>query len=57
VKKQLGEKLLPASFVKYLADKVTGLDISPRLVDNMTLWLFIAAIVCSLYFNFLHKKK
>ena len=51
VKEQLGERNLPGSFVKYYADKVTGLDISPSLVDAWTVGLFGAAIVASIVLN------
>jgi len=57
VKEKLGETNLPNSFVKYLGDRVTGRDLDPHLVDNVTLWSFIAAIACSIYFNFFRRKK
>ena len=56
VKTKLGETNLPNSFIKYFADKVSGRDINPVLIDNLTLWLFVAAILLSVYFNFFHKK-
>lgn len=56
VKTKLGETDLPNSFVKYFADKLTGKDFDPALVDNITLWTFITAILLSIYFNFFHKK-
>ena len=56
VKRQLGEQHLPNSFVKYFADKITGLNISPAVVDGWTLGLFLAAIVLSVYVNFFRKK-
>ncbi len=55
VKIQLGETGLPNSFVKYLADKLTGQDFSPALIDNLTLGLFLLAIAASLYVNFFRK--
>lgn len=57
VKYQLGETKLPNSFVKYFADKITGLDFSPALIDSWTLGLFFIAIVLSLYVNFFRKAK
>ena len=57
VKQQLGERDLPNSFVKYFADRLTGRDLPVRLVDGVTLWSFVTAILCSLYVNFFHKKK
>ena len=57
VKTKLGEKYLPDSFIKYFGDKITGLDLDPALVNQLTLWLFVAAIGLSVYFNFFHKTK
>jgi len=52
VKRKLGETHLPDSFIKYFADKITGQDFDPQLVNQLTLWLFIVAIGLSVYFNF-----
>ena len=57
VKAKLGETDLPNSFVKYFADKLTGRDFDPDLVDSVTLWSFVAAIVLSVYFNFFRHKR
>jgi Protein of Unknown function (DUF2784) len=57
VKEKLGETNLPASFIKYYADKITGRDINPSLVDNVTLGCLIFAVVASVYVNFFLKKK
>jgi Protein of Unknown function (DUF2784) len=57
VKEKLGEKNLPNSFIKYFADKITGKDINPSLVDNVTLGCLIFAVVASVYVNFFLKKK
>jgi len=56
VKEKLGEKNLPASFIKYLADKITARDINPSLVDNVTLGCLVFAIVAAVYVNFVRKK-
>jgi hypothetical protein len=48
---KLGVTNLPTSYVKYLADRLTGLDINPSLVDNVTLYSFLAALGLSLIFN------
>jgi hypothetical protein len=48
---KLGETRLPSSYVKYLADRLTGLDISASLVDNVTLYAFLAALTVSLFLN------
>jgi hypothetical protein len=48
---KMGETDLPNSYVKYLADRITGLDISASLVDKVTLYSFIAALAISLSLN------
>jgi hypothetical protein len=57
---KLGISDLPSSYVKYLVDRLTGLDLNPSLVDNVTLYAFLAAIGFSLFFNlrdFLARRK
>jgi hypothetical protein len=56
IKEKLGERNLPASFIKYMGDKITGHDLDPDFVDTLTLSCFIAAVVLSIYFNFFRKK-
>ncbi|HUR11642.1 MAG TPA: DUF2784 domain-containing protein [Flavitalea sp.] len=55
IKRKLGETNLPASFIKYFADRFTGADLSPALVDTLTLVFFILAVVCTVYVNFLSR--
>jgi len=57
VKQKLGETHLPNSFIKYYADRITGKDINPSLIDGFTLGFFLAAIILSIYVNFFWKKK
>ncbi|HEX7903746.1 MAG TPA: DUF2784 domain-containing protein [Chitinophagaceae bacterium] len=57
VKEKLGERNLPNSFVKYIADKITGADISSSLVDNVTLTCLIGAVIASVYVNFFAQGK
>ncbi|MBR9979242.1 MAG: DUF2784 domain-containing protein [Bacteroidetes bacterium] len=47
VKRRLGESPLPASYIKYHLDALTGLDWSVALVDALTATLGIAAFVLS----------
>lgn len=57
---KLGRTNLPGSYIKYLADRLTGLDINPYRVDNVTLYAFIAALIISVYLNvrdYLRKRK
>jgi Protein of Unknown function (DUF2784) len=48
---KLGESGLPSSYVKYLADRLTGLDLNPSLVDHITLYAFLTALIISLVLN------
>lgn len=48
---------LPDSYMKYLADRMTGLDMNASLIDNITLFTFLAVIVLSAYFNIRDKIK
>jgi len=60
VLEKLGKTDLPNSYMKYLADRITGLDISASLVDNVTLFAFLAALIMSAILNirdFTKKKK
>ncbi len=56
VKRKLGETNLPHSFTQYLSNNVLGLELSTTLVDGLTLWLFVAAIGCSVYLNFVKRQ-
>ena len=57
VKEKLGEKNLPASFIKYLGDKLIGKNLDPSLVDNITLGCLVFAVVAAVYVNFIRRKK
>lgn len=52
VKYRLGERNLPASFVEYYAEKITGYNFSTSFIDIVTLVSFLCAILLSVYFNF-----
>jgi hypothetical protein len=57
---KLGKTDLPVSYVKYLADRITGLNLNASLVDNLTLYSFLAALVLSLFLNardYVHNKR
>ena len=57
IKEKLGEHNLPASFIKYYADKITGKNISSSLIDLITVISFGAAALLSIYVNFIKKRK
>jgi len=48
---RLGETDLPTSYIKYLIDRFTGLDVNAILVDKVTLYTFVAALAISLFLN------
>ena len=51
VKRALGETGLPASWMKYYLDLVTGLDWSAALVDGLVIGSALAALVLSAVLN------
>ena len=58
VKEKSGEINLPSSFIKYFADKITGHDFAPTLVNDLTLAFFLFAVICTVYTNFfLNRRK
>ena len=57
VKEKLGETNLPASFIKYYGDKLTGKDLDPSMIDTITAACFALAAVMSLYVNFAKRKR
>lgn len=48
---KLGKTDLPNSYIKYLIDRITGLNLNASLVDQVTLYAFLAALALSLFFN------
>lgn len=48
---KMGKSDLPSSYIKYLADRLTGLDLNSSLVDTVTLLTFITALLLSLILN------
>lgn len=55
VKDQLGEHNLPASFIKYYADKISGKNISSSFIDMITAISFAIVALLSVYVNFIKK--
>ncbi len=51
VLEKLGHTDLPFSYMKYLFDRITGLNINEQLVDKATLMVFVAALLVSLTLN------
>jgi len=57
IKEKLGEHNLPASFITYYADKITGKQIDETLISNITAVSFFVAAGISVYVNFFRKHK
>lgn len=53
VKRARGVRHLPGSFLKYMADHVTGTDVSPKLIDTVaaTVFAFVCAVALVRAFN------
>lgn len=51
IKLKLGETRLPASYVKYILDRLTGFDVSPAFADWLTGLSFGAAVLLSVTLN------
>lgn len=48
---RLGETGLPSSYIKYLTDCISGSDINQMMVDRLTLIVFLAILVLSVFLN------
>jgi hypothetical protein len=57
IKAKLGEHNLPASFITYYADKITGKQIDETLISNITAVSFFVAAGISVYVNFSRRHK
>ena len=52
VKRALGERNLPASYIKYHVDQLTGLDSNPAVVDTAVAVIGVWAFLLSCWLNF-----
>ena len=51
---KLGYTDLPDSYLSFLFTRLTGMQIDQSMVDSVTLWGLIIALIISLYLNFRH---
>ncbi len=51
VLRRLGHSNLPNSYIKYLVDRLSGMDFNADLVDGLTLGGFFLALVISIILN------
>jgi hypothetical protein len=59
VLEKLGKTGLPSSYIEYLGERLSGLDLRASVVDKITLCVFIGALTISLTINlcdFLRKR-
>ncbi|MFN2439555.1 MAG: DUF2784 domain-containing protein [Chitinophagaceae bacterium] len=54
VKEKLGEGNLPANFIEYFAEKITGSDFNSQLINNVIAVSFVIVAIISVYVNFVH---
>lgn len=57
VKRHLGERNLPSSYIKYYADYLTGTNWDPLIIDLGTAAIGISAFLLSVYFNLREQRK
>ena len=51
VRVKLGYYDMPSTYTKFLIDSLTGLDVSPKLVDTLAVSLLILALAASVFTN------
>ena len=56
IKEKLGEHDLPSNFIEYFAEKISGTDFSPQLVNALIGVFFAAAALLSFYVNFFRRR-
>lgn len=56
VKRHLGEQNLPASYIKYYADYLTGTNWDPLIIDLGTAAMGASALLLSIWFNWKDRK-
>ena len=54
---KLGKHDLHISYIQYLIERLTSLDLSAQLIDNATLVGYLLVLALSIYFNFFSSKK
>jgi len=51
VRAKLGYFDMPSTYTKFLIDSLTGLDVSPKLVDTLAVSLLVLAFAASVFTN------
>ena len=52
---KLGQHDLPYSYIKYILERLLGIDVNALLVEISTAVVFFAAFIVSVYLNFFRK--
>jgi hypothetical protein len=50
--RRLGYSDLPSSYISFLITRLTGMQINQSLVDGVTLWGLVLAMMISIFLNF-----
>lgn len=53
--RKLGYSDIPDSYLSFLFTRLTGMQIDQNLVDGVTLWGLVMALVISVFLNFRHR--
>lgn len=53
--RRLGYDDLPSSYLSFLFTRLTGLQIDQQLVDGLTLWGLVIALIISIFLNFRYR--
>jgi hypothetical protein len=53
---KMGETRLPGSYIQYIILRLFSVQIETGLADKLTLILYFIALLCSLCFNFFHRR-
>lgn len=48
---KLGKTSLPDSYIKYIIERLSGISLNPAIVDSFTLYVFLSALLISVFFN------
>ena len=57
VRLKMGHTDMPASYIKFLLESITGLELNSRMVDAITLVVFLFALTASVLMNLRDKRK
>jgi hypothetical protein len=53
---KLGVEQLPGSYINYLSQRLTGIDLGDDLADTITASVYFLALITSIMLNYRHRK-